>query len=49
MRDVMKDRDEWKSIAISTTTTVKQQSEQLAALTEITETLSGAIKSKAGQ
>lgn len=43
MRDMTKDRDEWKGIAISATATVKQQAEQIAALTEVTESLSKAL------
>jgi len=42
-RDVMKDRDDWKNIAISATATVKDQAAQIEKLTEVTETLSKAI------
>ena len=42
-RDVMKDRDDWKNIAISATATVKEQAAQIEKLTDVTETLSQAI------
>lgn len=42
-RDVIKDRDDWKGIAISATATVKDQAAQIEKLTEVTETLSKAI------
>lgn len=42
-RDMTKDRDDWKSIAISATATVKDQAAQIEKLTEVTETLSHAL------
>jgi hypothetical protein len=38
--DIMKDRDDWKAIALSATATMKEQAAQNASLVEITEVLS---------
>lgn len=42
-REVQKDRDDWKNIAISATATVKDQASQIEKLTEVTETLTRAL------
>lgn len=39
-KDVLKERDDWKEIAISATGTVKDQAGQIVKLTEIAENLS---------
>ena len=42
-RDLVKDRDDWKTIATSATSTVKDQAGQIEKLTEIIEGLSNRL------
>lgn len=39
-RECMKDRDEWKNIAMTATATVKEQTSQIERLTDLVESLS---------
>jgi hypothetical protein len=40
---LLKDRDDWKAIALSATETAKEQAIQISKLTDVTETLSSAL------
>jgi hypothetical protein len=44
---LLKDRDEWRTMAMSATATAKVQAEQIASLTEVTENLTQALSGRA--
>lgn len=48
-QEMLKDRNDWKAIALSATETAKVQAEQISTLTEVTETLSQALGGKGGR